>query len=52
MVPRVDSIKEDFNGNLWIFSLGKERRIFKFSPELTLLEHYRIDSPREISKFT
>ena len=50
VVPRVDSIQEDFTGNLWIFSLGKERRIFKFSPELTLLEHFRIESPREISK--
>lgn len=29
--------------------MGKERRIFKFSPELTLLDHFRIESPREIS---
>ena len=51
MIPRVDAIKEDMYGSIWVFCLGKERRIFKFSPELTLLEHYKIDSPREISAF-
>lgn len=51
MIPRVDAIKEDFEGNIWVFCLGKERRIFKFSPELTMLEHFKIDSPREISAF-
>ena len=51
MIPRVDAIKEDHTGEIWVFCLGKERRIFKFSPELTLLEHYKIDSPREISAF-
>lgn len=51
VIPRVDAIKEDFTGAIWVFCLGKERRIFKFSPELTLLEHFKIDSPREISAF-
>lgn len=51
VIPRVDAIKEDFVGCIWVFCLGKERRIFKFSPELTMLEHFKIDSPREISAF-
>ena len=51
VIPRVDAIKEDFTGCIWVFCLGKERRIFKFSPELTLLEHFKIDSPREISAY-
>jgi len=51
VIPRVDAIKEDFLGCIWVFCLGKERRIFKFSPELTLLDHFKIDSAREISAF-
>lgn len=51
VIPRVDAIKEDHTGSIWVFCLGKERRIFQFSPELTLQQHYKIDSPREISAF-
>lgn len=49
-IPRVDSIKEDANGIIWVFSFGKEKKIFEFSPKLTLLTHYCIDSDRDISR--
>lgn len=50
-IPRVDSIKEDAHGSLWVFSFGKEKKIFEFSPKLTLITHYPIESRRDISKF-
>lgn len=49
-VPRVDSIQEDKSGSIWVFSFGNERKIFEFSPQLTLLNSYFIDSPRAICK--
>ena len=49
-IPRVDSIQEDANGILWVFSFGREKKIFEFSPKLTLLTHYCIESDRDISK--
>lgn len=49
-IPRVDSIQEDANGSIWVFSFGKEKKIFEFSPKLTLLTHYPIESRRDISK--
>ena len=49
-IPRVDSIREDANGSIWVFSFGKEKKIFEFSPKLTMLTHYPIESRRDISK--
>lgn len=49
-IPKVDSIQEDANGSIWVFSFGKEKKIFEFSPKLTLLTHYSIESERDISK--